>query len=231
MIVPCIDLMGGRAVQLVQGRCIALEVDDVLGLVNRFKRYRMLHVIDLDAALGHGSNHALVCQVVAAAKVPVRVGGGVRTISRAYRLLEAGAAQVIVGTRAFRRGRVDRGFLDNLSREVGGRHVMISLDSRAGRIATRGWTEHLDASPEEVVAELTGCCGAFLCTDIDREGTMRGVRRSYFRQLRRATAHRIVAAGGISCMADVRALGRLGMDAAIGMALYSGRLGRAFETR
>ena len=220
MIVPCIDLMGAQAVQLVHGRRRALAVSDVPGLLERFHRYRWLHVIDLDAALRRGSNHRLVRELLEAAPMRVRVGGGIRSVARARRLIGWGATQVIVGSRAFARGRPDLGFLATLSRAVGRRRVVIALDSHRGRIAVRGWRETLALRPAEVMGALAPFCAAFLCTHVDREGTLRGADLDWFRALRRATAHPIIAAGGISSMREVRALGRLEMDAAVGMALY-----------
>jgi phosphoribosylformimino-5-aminoimidazole carboxamide ribotide isomerase len=224
VIVPCIDLMGGRAVQLVRGRKRALAVDDVLGLLGRFRGHPWLHVIDLDAALGRGNNTWLVRQLLEAAPMKVRVGGGVRTIARAERLLALGAAQVIVGSRAFRRGAPDHAFLRRLKAAVGRRRVVLALDSYQGRIAVRGWRETLALEPADVMAELAPHAAAFLCTHVDREGTMAGVDLEWFRGLRRATDRPIIAAGGIRSRREVAALARMGMDAAVGMALYTGRM-------
>ena len=232
MIVPCIDLMGGRAVQLVRGRRLALAVDDVVGLLARFRRYRWLHLIDLDAALGRGSNLALVRELCARAPMKVRVGGGVRGARRAADLVRAGADQVIVGSKAFAAGRreggggINRRFLASLARAIGRRRVVVALDVVRGRLAVRGWRERLALTPWDVVRELEPYCAGFLCTDVDHEGTMGGTNLALFRELRRETDLPVIAAGGIRSRREVRALARLGMDAAVGMALYRGRLMR-----
>ncbi len=222
MIVPCIDLMGGRAVQLERGRDLKLVVDDLDGLLRKFRRYRVLHVIDLDAALGKGDNDAVVRGLLRAATMPVRVGGGVRTPARAQRLVALGAAQVIVGSSAFRDGAVDRRFLTQLRNALGPRRIVVALDTDGGKIVVKGWREQLPLEPADVIKELAPYCAAFLCTQVDREGSMRGVDRAWFRRLRGLTNRPIIAAGGIRSRADARALARLGMDAAVGMALYTG---------
>lgn len=221
MIVPCIDLLGGRAVQLVRGRRLALSVDDVQGLLHRFRRYRWLHVIDLDAALGHGSNHLLVRDLCARAPMRVRVGGGVRSVRRARTLVAAGAEQIIVGSMAYNTDGVNRRFLRSLAAAVGRRRIIVAVDVSRGRLVVRGWRARLQLTPTEVIPALEPYCAGFLCTDVDNEGSLRGARHPFFRALRRLTRLPIIAAGGIRGRSDVRALSRAGMDAAIGMALYT----------
>jgi phosphoribosylformimino-5-aminoimidazole carboxamide ribotide isomerase len=223
VIVPCIDLMGGRAVQLVQGRRLVLEVADVKRLLSRFRRYRWLHLIDLDAALGRGSNLRLVRELCGLAPMRVRVGGGVRSARRAAGLLEAGACQVIVGSRAFVKRGINRPFLKALAAAVGRQRVVIALDVARGQIAVRGWRARLPLRLEDVVADLEPFCAGFLCTDVDHEGTLRGTDLALFRRLRSLTSLPVVAAGGIRSGGEVRSLTRLGMDAAVGMALYRHR--------
>ena len=225
MIVPCIDLQGGKAVQLVRGRRRRLTVADVLGLLDRFRGYPILHVIDLDAAMGKGSNGRLVRTLCRRAKVRVRVGGGVRSVARAAQILSWGTEKVIIGSAAFRDGRIDHAFLRRLSANVGRRRIILALDTEGGRILVRGWREKLCLRPEEVIPELEKYCSEFLCTYVDAEGSMRGTNLGWFRKLRRATRLPITAAGGIRTRREVRALERLGMKAAVGMALYLGKLG------
>ena len=224
MIVPCIDLQGGKAVQLLRGRRRLLAVDDVLGLLERFRRYPLLHVIDLDAALGRGRNTRWVRALCRRAKARVRVGGGIRSVARAEQVLRWGAEKVIVGSAAFRRGRVHHAFLRRLAARVGRRRVMLALDAAGGWIVVRGWRARLGLRPEEVMPELEPYCSEFLCTYVDAEGTMRGTNLAWFRKLRRATRLPITAAGGIRSRREVRALARLGMKAAVGVALYLGRV-------
>jgi len=227
MIVPCIDLQDGRAVQLVRGRRRALAVEDVLSLVERFRPYGILHVIDLDEAIRRGSNARVaraVCRRAAALGMDVRVGGGIRTLARARRILGWGAQKIIVGSAAFRGARVHHALLRRMAERLGRRHLMIALDAERGFVVVRGWRERLHLRPEEVMAELAPYCSEFLCTCVDREGLMRGTNFAWFRALRRATRLPITAAGGIRSLKEVRALERLEMKAAVGMALYRGRL-------
>jgi phosphoribosylformimino-5-aminoimidazole carboxamide ribotide isomerase len=228
MIIPCIDLQGGKAVQLVRGRKRALAVDDLMGLLDRFKGYSQLHVIDLDAAIGSkngpGQNNKEVRLLCREAKrrfgFHVRVGGGVRTVARAAQLLQAGADQVIVGTAAFRGEKINHAFLRRLLARAGRKKIVLALDSDKGAIVVRGWRRRLRLRPEDVMPQLEKYCWGFLCTYVDNEGTLRGTNLDWFRRLRRATSLPIIAAGGIRSRREVRALERLGMDAAVGMALY-----------
>jgi phosphoribosylformimino-5-aminoimidazole carboxamide ribotide isomerase len=228
VLIPCIDLQGGQAVQLVNGRRRELAVADVFGLLKRFQGYEWLHVIDLDAAMGKGHNNLLVRELCLRGtreyRMKVRVGGGIRTVRRAEMLVKLGAHQVIVGSAAFQHSRPNLRFLKRLANRVSKRHVLIALDTARGRIAIEGWRKSLEVAPAEVMDELAPYCGGFLCTDIDREGTMRGPNLEWFRALRAASKLPIVAAGGISTKREIRALEKLNMDAAVGMALYKNRV-------
>ena len=227
MLVPCIDLQDGRAVQLVHGRKRRLAVDDVLGLVKKFSVYSRLHVIDLDAAMRKGSNARLVREVCKAARragMHVRVGGGIRSVAQARRIASWGAEKIIVGSAAFRNGRVNHAFLRRLGAACGRRRVMLALDTERGHVVVRGWKERLRLKPRDVLAELEPYASEFLCTYVDTEGTMRGTNLEWFRSLRRATRLPITAAGGIRSRLEIRSLERIKMDAAVGMALYLGKI-------
>ena len=228
MLIPCIDLQAGQAVQLVHGRRRELAVADVLGLLRKFRRHPWLHVIDLDAAMGKGDNRMLVHELCVRAKrqygMKVRVGGGVRTVRRAAQLTHLGVAQVIVGSATFKNGKPNLRFLRRLRAKLGRRRILLALDTAKGKIVVHGWRTSLRVSPGEVISLLAPYCGGFFCTDVDREGTMSGANLSWFRELRAATCLPIVAAGGISSRREIRALEKLGMDAAVGMALYKNRI-------
>ena len=224
MLIPCIDLQDGKAVQLVRGRRRALAVDDVLGLLDRFRDYPILHVIDLDAAMRKGSNAHWIKLICRRSKMKVRVGGGIRTVARAEKILSWGAEKIIVGSAAFRDGEVDRSFLGALAKTVGRKRVIVALDTERGRIVVRGWRERLKLRPSEVIPALEPFCSGFLSTFVDNEGTMKGTDLSWFRALRRVTSLPVTAAGGIRSMREVAALERAGMDAAVGMAIYTGKL-------
>ena len=233
MIIPCIDLMEGKAVQLVRGREKALEREDALAQLEEFAGFPEIQVIDLDAALGQGSNLPLVRDLCA--RGACRVGGGVRTPARARELVAHGARKVIVGTSAFSSSGPNLAFLESLDQAVGAARVIIALDSHQGRIVVKGWRSTTDLSAEQIVPDLEPYCGEFLCTFVDQEGTMTGTDLEWFRRLRQATALPITAAGGIATMEEIAALDELGIHAALGMAVYTGRLRleelRAFRPR
>ena len=218
MIFPCIDLMDGKVVQLVQGREKALEADSPEEMLRRFAGFPEIQVIDLDAAMGRGSNDALVEML--ASRAVIRVGGGVRTAGRARALLAQGARKVIVGTAAF----TATGINESILRTLDPATTLIALDSRNGRIVVKGWQESTNFSAEEVLQSLEPYCSGFLCTYVDKEGMLQGTDLDWFRRLRAATSHEITAAGGITTMDDVRALLDMNVHAALGMAIYTGRL-------
>lgn len=224
MIIPCIDLQDGQAVQLVRGRHRNLAVADVLGLLERFHAYPIIHVIDLDAAMRRGQNAHLVRRICECAPMKVRVGGGIRTVARAQTLVRWGAEKIIVGSAAFRKGSVNHDFLSILSAKIRRRKIIIALDSERGHIVVHGWRKKLPLRAEDVMPQLAKYCSEFLCTYVDNEGTMLGTNLAWFRRLRAATQLPITAAGGIRTRQEIRALARLGMSAAVGMALYRNRL-------
>lgn len=228
MLIPCIDLQDGRAVQLVHGRRRELAVADVFAQLDKFKAYPWLHIIDLDAAMKKGENNALVEALCERArrkyKMKVRVGGGVRSISRAKHLIHCGATQIIIGSAAFSGGRLKFRFLRALNRAIPRKRIVIALDTYRGTITTQGWRKAVPLRPEEVMSRLEPLCASFLCTDVDREGTLSGANLRYFADLRSATSHPIIAAGGIKSHREISALAKLNMDAAVGMAVYKNRL-------
>lgn len=217
MIVPCIDLMDGKVVQLVQGREKALEAESPLEMLHRFRAFPQIQVIDLDAAMSKGSNDALVELI--AARAVARVGGGVRSPERARGLIEQGAFRVIVGTAAF-----DRGTLTEIADAVSPERLIIALDSKGGKVVTHGWQEATNHTAEEMIRHFEAYCSGFLCTYVDKEGMMQGTDLDWFRRLRAATNHEITAAGGITTIAEIQELQKLGIHAALGMAIYTGRL-------
>jgi phosphoribosylformimino-5-aminoimidazole carboxamide ribonucleotide (ProFAR) isomerase len=228
VLIPCIDLQGGQAVQLVHGRRRELVVADVFGLLDKFCNYPWLHIIDLDAAMGKPGNDELVHDLCAKArskyKIKVRIGGGIRSVARAVTISKWGADQIIIGSAAFSAGKVNARFFRQLQKRVDPRNIVVALDTAKGRVVTNGWRSKLQLRPEAVMAELEPFCAAFLCTDVDREGTMVGANLRWFRRLREATSHPIIAAGGIKTRREIAALEIIAMDAAVGMAVYKNRL-------
>jgi phosphoribosylformimino-5-aminoimidazole carboxamide ribotide isomerase len=216
MIIPCIDLMDGKVVQLVQGRDKALEGDAPLEMLRKFAAFPEIQVIDLDAAMGKGENNALVELLCSRARC--RVGGGVRTPARARRLLDQGAHRVIVGTAAFTPA------LQQIVATTGVERLIVALDSKHGKIVVKGWREATEFTAEEVIGRLEPFCSGFLCTYVDKEGMLQGTDLAWFRRLRAATEHELTAAGGITTIQEIRELLSMNVHAALGMAIYTGRL-------
>jgi phosphoribosylformimino-5-aminoimidazole carboxamide ribotide isomerase len=222
LIIPCIDLMAGKVVQLVQGREKVLEGDAPLAMLQKFAAFPQIQVIDLDAAIGSGSNDSVV--ELLAAKAKCRVGGGVRSVARARALVDQGAYRVIVGTAAFTTAGVNTNLLAELAREIGRDRLVVAVDSKAGRIVIKGWREATRLSAEQVLQSLEPYCSGFLCTYVDKEGMLQGTDLDWFRRLRAATSLELTAAGGITTIAEVQALIDMNIHAALGMAVYTGRL-------
>jgi phosphoribosylformimino-5-aminoimidazole carboxamide ribotide isomerase len=222
MIFPCIDLMDGKVVQLVQGREKALEAESPQAMLEKFAPFPEIQVIDLDAAMGRGSNDDLIRLI--ASKAAIRAGGGVRTVERGRALVEQGARKVIVGTAAFAQSAANEPFLEALRAAIGRERIVFALDSKEGRIVVKGWRESTGLVAEDVLAALEPYCSGFLCTYVDKEGMMQGTDLDWFRRLRSATSLEITAAGGISSMGEVRALLAMDVNVSVGMAMYTGRL-------
>jgi len=222
MLIPAIDLQGGSVVQLVQGERLAIKDDDVFRWVRRFEKFPKVQVIDLDAAMGKGDNLAIVRQIAGA--LTCRVGGGVRTVERARDLLEAGARQIIAGSSLFKNGAPDLDFAKALADAVGIDRVIAAVDSRAGHVVIHGWKTPLPITPVEAVRALEPYCAEFLYTHVDTEGLMAGTNREAILAVRNATSRRVTAAGGITTQAEIDDLDAQGVDAVVGMAVYTGKL-------
>ena len=224
LILPCIDLMDGKVVQLVQGKEKALEGDAPLVMLQKFQGFPEIQVIDLDAALGRGANDEIVETLCANARC--RVGGGVRTVERARTLLDQGAYKVIVGTSAFTKEGPNRPFLEELAAQIGPEKILLALDSKDGRIVIKGWQEATAFTADEIINSLEPYCRGFLCTYVDKEGMMQGTDIGWFTRLRNALppTHELTAAGGVTTLDDVIALRSINIHTALGMAIYTGRL-------
>ncbi len=222
MLIPSIDLKGGQVVQLIQGERPALATDDIDGWVEKFRGFPRVQVIDLDAAMGSGTNAAIIRRI--APRLRCRVGGGVRTVDRARDLLDVGATAVIVGSSLFRNGQVDLGFAESLAAAVGPEQVIAAVDSRHGHVVIKGWTEATPLTAVEAARALEPYCGEFLYTHVDREGLMQGTDMEAILTVRRATSRRLTAAGGITTQAEIVRLDAEGIDAVVGMAIYTGRI-------
>jgi phosphoribosylformimino-5-aminoimidazole carboxamide ribotide isomerase len=222
MLIPSIDLMGGKIVQLVQGERKALEFEDFEEWVTYFSSFPLVQLIDLDAAFGTGHNRGLVREF--ACCLPCQVGGGVRSIQTVEQMLSAGAQRVILGSSLIRDGQPDAVFAEEVARAVGPEKLVFAIDSKQGRIAIRGWREVTTVAPIDMITTMESRCGAFLYTHIDTEGLMEGIPLDAVRQLRVSTKKQLIVAGGIATSEQVDRLDGMGIDAVVGMAIYTGRL-------
>jgi phosphoribosylformimino-5-aminoimidazole carboxamide ribotide isomerase len=220
VLIPSIDLQGGRVVQLEQGERLKIASDDVQGWVRRFAGFPVVQLIDLDAAKGVGNNDGLVREVCA--QLPCQVGGGVRTPERARALLEAGARRVIVGSALFSADGVDTTRAAEFSAAIGADAFIAAIDARGGRVAVHGWRSTVDVTPADAAAALDPYCGAFLFTNVDTEGLLGGFPIDRLTPLLAATRRRLIAAGGIRSREEIDALDAMGVDAVVGMAIYRG---------
>jgi phosphoribosylformimino-5-aminoimidazole carboxamide ribonucleotide (ProFAR) isomerase len=220
MIIPCIDLMGRKVVQLVQGQETAkkLELPDPLAVLRKFADYPELQVIDLDAAMGRAGQADIVSELCR--EKPCRVGGGIRSVERAEAALDQGAAKVIVGSSAFGSQGINHVFLESLAEAVPRAKIVIAVDCLGDRVAIKGWKRLLPITSAEALPELEPYCSEFLCTCIDVEGKLAGTNLDWFRHLRDITSLPITAAGGITTDMEIEALEAIGMNAALGMAIY-----------
>jgi phosphoribosylformimino-5-aminoimidazole carboxamide ribotide isomerase len=222
VLIPSIDLMGGRVVQLRHGSELLWEDDDVWAWVERFRTFPIVQVIDLDAALSQGSNAALVGKICAARRC--QVGGGVRSVDRARDLVDSGAARVLVGSALFDSGGVSLERAEAFHEALGSSAFIAAIDSRAGRVVTQGWKHTLSLAPRDAARALEPFAGGFLYTHVDTEGTMSGLDLAPVLELRAATRRRLIVAGGVTTREEVDRLDRYGIDAVVGMAIYTGRL-------
>jgi phosphoribosylformimino-5-aminoimidazole carboxamide ribotide isomerase len=226
MLIPSIDLLGGKIVQLVQGEKLKLSFDDFEYWIDRFSKYPLVQLIDLDAAMGQGENSALVELI--SKRLSVQVGGGIRTVERAKIVLAAGAQRVIVGSSLFSEregvGSVNTAFAHKLERAIGAKRLVAGIDSRGGKIAIQGWKAQVALTPEEAIPALEPYAGAFLYTHIDGEGLMQGFPIEIAGRLRALTKRQLIVAGGIRAQQEIDALAAINVDCVAGMAVYTNLL-------
>jgi phosphoribosylformimino-5-aminoimidazole carboxamide ribotide isomerase len=224
MLIPSIDLLGGRIVQLVQGEKLRLAFDDFEYWIEKFSRFPLVQLIDLDAAMRQGDNSTLVAKI--AKRLPVQAGGGIHSIERAQQVLDAGARRVIIGSALFSgndsgEGAVNTDFAAALAASVGAERVVAGIDTKNGRIAVKGWKAHVALTPDEAIPQLEPHVSAFLYTHVDGEGLMQGFPIATAARLRKLTQRQLIVAGGIRSQQEVDALDVLGADAVVGMAVYT----------
>lgn len=235
MLIPSIDLMGGKIVQLVQGHKKALEFDSFGEWVERFSRYPLVQLIDLDAAMDTGSNRKLILEFCG--KLPCQVGGGIRTAADAQTVIDCGARKVIIGSALVKshthlqengveagEDAVNVAFARDLCERFGVDRLVFAVDSRGGRVAIHGWKTVTEIEPDAMMQQLESFCSAFLYTHIDSEGLLKGIPMRVIRDLCKKTSRRLIAAGGITRSEEIEELDKMGVDAVVGMAIYSGLL-------
>src|SRR5215471_7790833 len=210
--------MDGKIVQLVQGTKKALEFANFADWVERFKKYPLVQLVDLDAAMGKGDNGDLVATLCRL--LPCQVGGGIRSVEAADAALAAGAKKVILGSALIRNGAVDTGFVSKIRQRVAPEQLVAAIDSRDGKVAIHGWKTLSSITPAEMIHALEHHVSAFLYTHIDTEGMLQGIALDVVRDLKQQTARKVIAAGGIRSQAEIDELDAMGVDAVVGMAIY-----------
>jgi len=220
MLIPSIDLLGGRIVQLVQGEKLRLAFDDFEYWIEKFSKFPLVQLIDLDAAMRQGDNSALVAQI--AKRLPVQAGGGIHSIERSRQVLDAGAKRVIIGSALFsEEGKVNVKFAAELAASIGAEHVVAGIDTKNECIAVKGWKAQVALTPDDAIPQLEAHAAAFLYTHVDGEGMMQGFPIETAARLRKLTQRQLIVAGGIRSQQEVDALDALGADAVVGMAVYT----------
>ena len=229
MLIPSIDLMGGKIVQLVQGEKTALESSDFEYWIKRFSGFPLVQLIDLDAAMNQGSNRDIVATICQ--RLPCQVGGGIRSVERGQELISLGARRVIFGSALLKGGDINARFAEECAQALGADRLTFAIDSRGGKVSIKGWKEATDVDPASMIRQLETHCSAFLYTHIDTEGTLTGFPLEVARGLRQETSKRLIVAGGIRSLEEVKALDEMGVDAVVGMALYTGLISENLERR
>lgn len=219
MLIPSIDLMGGKIVQLVQGKKKALEYEDFSAWVERFSRYPLVQLVDLDAAMDTGSNRKLIAEFCG--QLPCQVGGGIRSASDGQVMFDCGAKKIIVGSSLIKDGATDDTFAKGLCEQFGSYRLVFAIDSYGGRVAIHGWKTITGIEPATMMQNLEAFCSTFLYTHIDTEGLMQGIPMDVIRDLREKTSRHLIAAGGIRSQEEIECLDKMGVDAVVGMAIYS----------
>ena len=222
MLIPSIDLMGGKIVQLVQGEKKALEFDDFEKWIGRFANYPLVQLIDLDAAIGTGNNRALLERFTA--RLPCQVGGGIRSLDDATEILSRGARRIILGSVLVYKNKINVAAAEQFATKFRSDRLTFAVDSKSGKVAIKGWREVTSISTAEMMQALESYCGAFLYTHVDTEGLMKGIPLEVVRALRAVTSRQLIVAGGITSQEEVNQLDELAIDAVVGMAIYSGRM-------
>jgi phosphoribosylformimino-5-aminoimidazole carboxamide ribotide isomerase len=224
MIYPCIDLMDGMIVQLVQGKRENKKIGttDFEAQIYKFKPFGAIQLIDLDAAMDEGNNYILIKEIIK--RIRCRVGGGIRTIKKAEELIKLEADKIIIGSSAFKEGKIDFDFLKKLNEKIKKEKIIIAIDTMKEEIVVHGWKQKTGINVFDAVKNLEPYCSEFLATYVDKEGMLEGTNIEFFKKLKVLTKNEITAAGGITTLDEVRALQNADINSALGMAIYTGKI-------
>lgn len=216
MIIPSIDLMNGKAVQLIQGKTKALEFENPVEIAKKLAIFGPIQVIDLDAAFGNGNNFEIIKEIAKFAEV--RVGGGIRTLEYAKRLITLGADKIIIGTKA------NQKFLKQLNKQIPKDRIIVALDTKNDFIVKNGWRKTTKQKAECLIKKMEPYCSEFFYTCVDKEGLMKGTDLKKIKRLKKLTRNRFSAAGGIYSVSEIKELDSVDVDSILGMALYTGKI-------
>jgi phosphoribosylformimino-5-aminoimidazole carboxamide ribotide isomerase len=224
MIYPCIDLMDGMVVQLVQGRRENKKIGtkDFETQIKKFKPFGTIQLIYLNATMDEGNNYNLIKEIIK--KIKCRVGGGIRTVEKAQEVINLGAEKIIVGSSVFKNGKIDSEFLKKLNQKIKKDKIIIAIDTIKEEIVIKGWKQKTGINVFDAVKELEPYCSEFLATYVDKEGMLQGTNIEFFKKLKALTKNDITAAGGITTLDEVRALENADINSALGMAIYTGKI-------
>ena len=229
MVIASIDIQNGKVVQLKQGEELILQRENAGELAAEFDRYGEVAVIDLDAAMGKGSNFEMIKPLLR--KAECRLGGGIRTPEQAKELVSLGARKIIVGSSAFRDASGEFGvnvpFLEAMSKKIGRERLIVAVDARGGEIVVDGWKTPAGLDLFAAAKAVEPFAGELLFTCVEREGTMTGIDLGPVRKLREAVSCQITVAGGVSTLAEIEEIAAIGCDVQLGMALYTGKINLA----
>src|SRR4051812_14018615 len=229
MLIPSIDLMGGKIVQMghglqLHGQAKEVDIAEFEPWLKKFEKFPLIHVVDLDAAMRQGSNKDLLAKLTK--RLPCQVGGGAATVEKAKEMLAAGAKRVVVGSALVSNEKIDTEFAKKLSGEVGADNLVFSVDTKQGLLTVGGWKKTVPITADDAIRVLEPYCKAFMHTHVDESpsGSMSGFPMSEARELSKVTKRHLMVAGGIRSMDEVAELDVIGVDAIVGMAIYSGAM-------
>ena len=231
MVIASIDIQNGKVVQLKQGQELVLQRDNPEELAVEFNRYGEVALIDLDAAMGKGSNFSLLISLLR--KAECRVGGGIRSVEQAKQLIRLGAKKIIIGSQAFRDPkqadifRVNTALLETFANAIGRERLIVAVDARDGEIVVDAWKTRTGLPLIDSAKAVEPYAAELLFTCVEREGTMSGIDSVIVKRLRAVLFSAITVAGGISSLDEIESLSALGCDVQLGMALYTGKIALA----